>query len=54
MMDLKGFLQELFLDFNGHIQDVFSKGEPLVLVLIAVPVYIAGLIMIGTLFTCNK
>ncbi|MGT9601781.1 hypothetical protein ACVWDX_25585, partial [Escherichia coli] len=39
---------------SALIQDVFTKEEPLGLVLMAVPIYITGLIMIGTLFTCKK
>lgn len=54
MMDFNGLIHVLLMYFNGLFQDVFSEEEPLVLVLMAVPVYIAGLIMIGTLFTCKK
>lgn len=39
------------IDFNGLIHDLFNFKEPLKLVLMAGPIYIAGLIMIGTMFT---
>ncbi len=54
MIDFNGFIQDVLMVFNGLIQDVFTKEEPLGLVLMAVPIYITGLIMIGTLFTCKK
>ncbi|EEP4004636.1 hypothetical protein ACE21V_002014 [Salmonella enterica] len=54
LMVFNGLIQGLVMDFNGLIQDVFTKEEPLGLVLMAVPIYITGLIMIGTLFTCKK
>ncbi len=47
-------MRPLALSEDGLIQDVFTKEEPLRLVLMAVPIYITGLIMICTLFTCKK
>ncbi|ASO45216.1 hypothetical protein FJQ53_25210 [Escherichia coli] len=47
-------MRPLALSEDGLIQDAFTKEEPLGLVLMAVPIYITGLIMIGTLFTCKK